>query len=342
MRKAFTLIELFTVRKRGRPAFTLIELLVVIAIIAVLVTILVPVIMGAGPEADRVVCMKNLQVIGKSYQDYAYSSPDDPFPRHVDSPTTLAGANTGPTGAPGSDALAGAGDCSMNTVWALIARGMLTNEAFKCPGDEGYTARAVATKYGWANATEFSYGVHYPYEEDPAGPTANPADPADTYAAADGALNPPARKGDWMYLSNWIIMADRNPGGPVDGTSIEHSNHKGTVVGCSAVTRIGNAIFYDERRARWPVSGTTSTPTPRPWRPRRPSRRIAATPSSARRWPARSGIDTGTVIYVWPTIAGRPSRTAPRKENRHEKNASAHAYRTVRRCSRQAACGEEA
>ncbi len=226
-------------------AFTLIELLVVVAIIAVLVTILVPVLLGIGPETNRAVCAKNLQVIGKSYQDYAYSNPDDPFPRHVDSPTTLAGANTAPTGAPGSDALAGAGDCSMNTVWVLIARGLLTHSAFKCPGDEGYTARTVTTKYGWANATEFSYGVHYPYEEDPTGPIPNPADPAGRYGANNGALNPPARKGDWMYLSNWVIMADRNPGGAVDGTSIEHSNHKGTGGGCAVVTRVGNVTFYD-------------------------------------------------------------------------------------------------
>jgi prepilin-type N-terminal cleavage/methylation domain-containing protein len=257
MRKAFTLIEPFDVAhgkllvvrpfgKRKRPAFTLIELLVVIAIIAVLVTILVPVIMDIGPEADRVVCTKNLQVIGKAYHDYAYSNPNDPFPRHVDSPTALAGANTGPTGAPGSDALAGAGDCSMNTVWVLIASGLLTNDAFHCPGDEGFTARMVATKYGWANATEFSYGVHYPYEEDPAGGTPNPADPAGRYSAADGALNPPAKKGDWMYLSNWVIMADRNPGGAVDGAAIEHSNHKGVKGGCAVVTRIGNVIFYEQ------------------------------------------------------------------------------------------------
>ena len=227
-------------------AFTLIELLVVIAIIAVLVTILVPVLLGGGPEADRAVCAKNLQVIGKSYQDYAYSNPDDPFPRHVDSPTTLAGANTAPTAAAGSDALASAGDCSMNTVWVLIAKGLLTPGAFKCPADDGHTARAVTTKYGWANATEFSYGVHYPYEEDPTGPTPNPADPAGRYDADNGALNPPAKKGDWMYLPNWIIMADRNPGGAVDGTSIEHSNHRGAVAGCSVVTRIGNVIFYEQ------------------------------------------------------------------------------------------------
>lgn len=229
-----------------RKAFTLIELLVVIAIISVLVTILVPVIIITLDKARQAACTNNLKVMGKAYHDYAYSNPGDPFPRHVDSPTTLAGANTGPTGAPGSDTLAAAGDCSMNTVWVLIARGMLTYDAFGCPGDEGYTARTVATKYGWANATEFSYGVHYPYEEDPAGPTPNPADPADTYGAANGALNPPARKGDWMYLPNWIIMADRNPGGPVDGSTIEHSNHNGIIEGCSVVTRIGNATFYSQ------------------------------------------------------------------------------------------------
>ena len=229
-----------------RKAFTLIELLIVIAIIAVLVTILVPVIVISLEKARQTACTSNLKVIGKAYQDYAQSTPGDPFPRHMDSPTALAGANTAPTGAPGSDALAAAGDCSMNTVWVLIARGMLTKEGFACAADEGWTARTAATKYGWANATEFSYGVHYPYKDDPTLPTANPADPADTYGAADDTLNPPARKGDWKYLPNWVIMADRNPGGAVDGAAIEHSNHNGIVSGCSIVTQVGNAAFYDQ------------------------------------------------------------------------------------------------
>ena len=81
----------------------------------------------------------------------------------------------------------------------------------------------------------------------------NPADPAAKYNADyDGTgtvpVTPDAKKGDWKYMPTWIIMADRNPGGAVDGVAgtIEHSNHKGGDGGCAVVTRVGNAQFYDK------------------------------------------------------------------------------------------------
>ena len=46
--------------KRNGKAFTLIELLVAITIIAILVSILVPSVMQAIDEAERVVCASNL------------------------------------------------------------------------------------------------------------------------------------------------------------------------------------------------------------------------------------------------------------------------------------------
>ncbi len=52
-----------------RKAFTLIELLVVIAIIAVLVTILVPVVMTGLAKSETTVCQNNLGVIGRKYND---------------------------------------------------------------------------------------------------------------------------------------------------------------------------------------------------------------------------------------------------------------------------------
>lgn len=240
-----------------RKAFTLIELLVVIAIIAVLVTILVPVVINALGESERTVCTSNLKIIGKAYQDYAHLTPDSTFPRHITSPTMGINAN-GVAGivAAGSDVLdITAGDNSMNTVWVLISKGMLAEKAFKCPGDETYVSRTIETLYGWGAQTEFSYGIHFPYALQVAAGTVNAADPNDQYDTdlegatepLGGVTNPIGKKGDWRYLPNWVLLADRNPGGAVDGPAgtIEHSNHQGEEGGCATVTKIGNAGFHD-------------------------------------------------------------------------------------------------
>ena len=230
-----------------KKAFTLIELLVVVAVIAILVTILVPVVTTAIEDTERTVCANNLKVIGKAYYDYAQENEANPFPMHdVDSaPDTAGDEHAALSGDGGSNTLADIHDNAMNTVWVLISQGLLPATAFKCPGDEGYTERMIDKKYGWDNSTEFSYGVQYPYASD--GTNDNPADPAGTYTADDATVEPVAKKGDEMYLSNWILMADRNPGAAVDETAaIEHSNHKGGEGGCSVVTKIGNVSFYQQ------------------------------------------------------------------------------------------------
>src|SRR5688500_1807594 len=67
---------------RGRKnGFTLVELLVVIGIIAILISILLPVIGRAREQAKRVQCMSNLRQLSASFLMYCHENKDwFPFP----------------------------------------------------------------------------------------------------------------------------------------------------------------------------------------------------------------------------------------------------------------------
>lgn len=250
-----------------RKAFTMVELLVVIGIIAVLVTILVPTIMSGLRRSKTTVCQRNLGVIGSKYNDYAKDAryDDMPFPRHLDDLDTRAEIQANPNlyrttdrglTIAGGDVLDatvnlvrkgdlrinGIGECGMQTVWVLIAEGMLGENAFKCPGDDDYEVRKLAPdaaprarlkRYGWTSLKQFSYGIHWPYTADDTG-RINPADPMDKKR----------RSSRFVYRENMPLLADRNPGGAVVKGMRGHSNHPGNDGGCIVVSRIGNTTFH--------------------------------------------------------------------------------------------------
>ena len=82
-RRAFTLIELPAVRKRGGLAFTLIELLVVIAIIALLVTLLVPALSEAKRHAKVVICSTNLRAYATGLTTYSAEDDKNEYPQNT-------------------------------------------------------------------------------------------------------------------------------------------------------------------------------------------------------------------------------------------------------------------
>src|SRR4051812_16287237 len=78
-------------RTGGRKAFTLVELLVVIGIIALLISIMLPVLSGVREKANRTKCLSNLRQLGMAAHQYAinwrgwfpYRSKEGPWPPEV-------------------------------------------------------------------------------------------------------------------------------------------------------------------------------------------------------------------------------------------------------------------
>lgn len=200
---------------RTRHGFTLIELLFVVGIIAVLVTILVPVVGDVLSKARMAECMTNMRVVSGAIASKLPETTGNRIFGLVHSDGTPAEVND--KNELGDDnVLANLGKNAMQNVWEMIENYEVSPRAFKCAADGDWEERPTsALKYGWTALDEFSYGIQYPYG---------------TYGI-NAALKDRA-----------VIMADRNPGGPVNGGTTKHSNHKRGVV---VLFYDGNAKFYE-------------------------------------------------------------------------------------------------
>ncbi len=215
---------------RRNGAFTLIELLVVVAIIGVLVTILIPAVMSGVTETHETVCATKLRTFGGAFRDYGNNIKTPDFPRMTtdgDVDDALSDSNELKVKDDNDNDIFNTpalGTNTMQNMWLLIDAGYLPAHGFQCPADGGYRTREANTKYGWTSHNEFSYGMQNPYNKSTKGDKTNEAVPADS-----------------DYNANWVLMADQNPGGKVDGATRFHSNHS---AGFNYMSRIGNVAFH--------------------------------------------------------------------------------------------------
>jgi hypothetical protein len=156
--------------------------------------------------------LSNLNGMGKALALYMAAN-DDRTPLIKMAESDASGVNSAPTPANQTDGDHSSGewettlgDQAMQNVWLLVEEEIIDEKVFRCPADRKWRARP-ATGYGWTSPYQYSYGLHWPYVADAAG-NENPA-PLVQGKVADTA----------------VIMADRNPGGPVGEDGRKPSNH---------------------------------------------------------------------------------------------------------------------
>ena len=187
--------------------FTLVDLMVVIVCIAILVAI--PACMSesikrAVQMANVAACKANLKGIGMGIAMYSAEDKNAAFPLLfiAGQPESNIEATHVSRDIDGLKTKLVGSEAAMQNAWALLDKGLITEEAFQCPADMDYEPREFKDRLdrrnrrvGWWSSEQFSYGLHFPYK----------STTVDGKSADNPAYLGPHLKG------SFVIMADKNP-----------------------------------------------------------------------------------------------------------------------------------
>jgi prepilin-type N-terminal cleavage/methylation domain-containing protein/prepilin-type processing-associated H-X9-DG protein len=229
-RGGFTLVKLPGVSRRKRAAFTLVELLVVIGIIALLISILLPVLSNVRKQAEQLKCSAALRECGRAIQMYAlefrnYVPPAKAvgYPYSLNGFTynaasSIAGVQD-PTGAYWISFLAKYVTKTKISVESATNADAATSQAtvlWGCPTFQKYYSATV----GGYNRIQTGYGMNYtptytpkdpPLGQDYPNGYTTPAGTAGLQAVvtSDATRHWASFDGTWFKLNNYSRPADR-------------------------------------------------------------------------------------------------------------------------------------
>ena len=152
-----------------RGGFTLVELLVVIGIIALLISILIPVLGRARDQANRVACMSNIRQIGIAFRFYAADNKDwCPWAAPLSRPDLYADWIHWRTGI-NNQGLASSAISQYLGGGKGFAKDMSLEKIVRCPSDR-LQDRPSFTQYPYSYSMNIYFGSDGNYPQACAGP----------------------------------------------------------------------------------------------------------------------------------------------------------------------------
>ena len=152
-----------------RGGFTLVELLVVIGIIALLISILIPVLGRARDQANRVACLSNIRQIGIAFRMYASDNKDwCPWAAPLNRPDLYADWIHWRTGI-NNQGLASSAIAKYLGGGQGLANNTALEKVFRCPSDR-LQDRPSFTQYPYSYTMNIYFGSNGDYPQACAGP----------------------------------------------------------------------------------------------------------------------------------------------------------------------------